>query len=303
MLYDVSEGGMAIDIIGPRPATENILLTLELAEINEHFEAKGQITWAHETENENRVGLKFVDLSETSHLKIKKWLRTKTGTSPLQKAKAMEAAMNAPLNPPVNVPLSSRMNAPVNPPTVQASVRREEKREEKRVENVVSRDISRGLEARTVRAVTPDPNALIPEEKPAVKEAAKRSAAIAMEREEKLVDGLRSSFRLQEPLPVITPEDEEKAERIPLDREILKRWITMAAVVFVLILAVALAKWIYTSPALDKIATPGGIRDVVANIFSSVTDKSEASENLRNTTPADSSKARAPDAPRNKNGR
>jgi TonB family protein len=95
-------------------------------------------------------------------------------------------------------------------------------------------------------------------------------------------------------LPVVISEDEQKAERVTLDREILQRWITVAAVAFVLILAVALAKWIYTSPALDKIATPGGIRDIVANAFSSVTDKSEASENLKNTNPGDSPKAARP---------
>ena len=49
MLYDVSEGGMALDILGPRPASDNVLLNFDLAEISEHFEAKGRITWAHET--------------------------------------------------------------------------------------------------------------------------------------------------------------------------------------------------------------------------------------------------------------
>src|SRR5476649_2395215 len=72
MLYDVSEGGMAVDILGPRPTSDNVLLNFDLTEIGEHFEAKGQITWAREPEN--RVGFKFVDLSEEAHRKIKLWL-------------------------------------------------------------------------------------------------------------------------------------------------------------------------------------------------------------------------------------
>src|ERR1700686_2521312 len=77
ILNDVSEGGMSLDILGPRPASNDVVLNFDLAEIGQRFEAKGRVTWSSRAASENRVGVQFVDLSETSRLQIKNWLAKK----------------------------------------------------------------------------------------------------------------------------------------------------------------------------------------------------------------------------------
>ncbi|HTG29271.1 MAG TPA: TonB family protein [Methylomirabilota bacterium] len=71
VLTDVSEGGMALNLVGP-PVSDDVLLDLNLSGSDEHFQTKGQVTWTKESEG--RVGLKFMDLTESSRLQIKKWL-------------------------------------------------------------------------------------------------------------------------------------------------------------------------------------------------------------------------------------
>src|SRR5713226_9018604 len=76
VLYDVGEGGLAVDIVGSKLTGERVLLEFDMPETGRHFEATGQITWKNEPEN--RVGLRFVDLSEASNLQIKEWLCAKS---------------------------------------------------------------------------------------------------------------------------------------------------------------------------------------------------------------------------------
>jgi TonB family protein len=71
ILTDMSEGGMALNLLGP-PVSDDVLLDLDLSGTDEHFQTKGRITWTKGSER--RVGLKFVDLTESSLLQIKKWL-------------------------------------------------------------------------------------------------------------------------------------------------------------------------------------------------------------------------------------
>ena len=71
ILTDVSEGGMALNLVGP-PVSDEVLLDLNLSGSDEHFQTKGEVTWTKDSER--RVGLKFVDLAESSRLQIKKWL-------------------------------------------------------------------------------------------------------------------------------------------------------------------------------------------------------------------------------------
>jgi TonB family protein len=81
ILTDVSEGGMALNLLGP-PVSDDVLLDLNLPESSEHFQTKGQITWTKNSER--RVGLKFVDLTESSLLQIKKWLAISPVTTELK---------------------------------------------------------------------------------------------------------------------------------------------------------------------------------------------------------------------------
>jgi TonB family protein len=89
ILHDVSEGGMALDIIiGPKPATDDVILDFDVPGAGEHLEVKCQITWTKEPEN--RVGFEFVNLTETSHEQIEKWLDA--NAAPPQKSDANEFA-------------------------------------------------------------------------------------------------------------------------------------------------------------------------------------------------------------------
>ncbi len=72
ILYDVSEGGAALDILGSQPEGEFIVVDFEMAEIGRQFEAKARITWRDEAGK--KVGLHFVDLPEASRVQLKEWL-------------------------------------------------------------------------------------------------------------------------------------------------------------------------------------------------------------------------------------
>jgi PilZ domain len=72
ILYDVSEGGAALDILGSQPEGEYIVVDFEMAEIGRQFEAKARITWRDAAGK--KVGIHFVDLPEASRAQLKEWL-------------------------------------------------------------------------------------------------------------------------------------------------------------------------------------------------------------------------------------
>src|ERR1700730_18842096 len=75
---DLSEGGMSLDLIGPPLAgNDDVVLSFGLAEMGQRFEAKGRIAWSIERENQNRVGLKFTEVSEDSRYHLKRWFGKK----------------------------------------------------------------------------------------------------------------------------------------------------------------------------------------------------------------------------------
>jgi TonB family protein len=76
ILYDLSVGGMSLDVVGPKPAGERVLLDFDLSETGEHFEGAGRIIW--KSEGGNRVGIQFANLPEASHLKLRSWLAAKS---------------------------------------------------------------------------------------------------------------------------------------------------------------------------------------------------------------------------------
>lgn len=94
ILTDMSEGGMALNLLGP-PVSDDVLLDLDLLGSSEHFQTKGQITWAKNSER--RVGLKFLDLTESSLLQIKKWMANvpvTAGSQPRLQGEGNEAGTN-----------------------------------------------------------------------------------------------------------------------------------------------------------------------------------------------------------------
>lgn len=262
ILYDVSEDGMALDIVGPRPASDHILLNFDLLEIGEHFEAIGRITW--KDERQNRVGLQFVDLPEGSRRKIKTWLTKKVAATEL-------------------LPHAMRQSIARDPARVSYPV--------KQSDNTVDRKLARSTEASpalTAAAVTATVPEVAPRRevaRPVAKTAEVRSnAPLPSAGDDQLVNGLRSSFsKVEAPRPS-APATQFESERVPFDREILEKWITVATVAFLLIVSLAAAKWIYTSPALDRITSLGDLRNIVTKVFNATSDKSEASENSPNTS-------------------
>ena len=90
ILNDVSEGGAALDIVGPKPEGEYLLVDFEMSETGQRFEATGRITWQDETGK--RVGVQFVDLPEASRSHIRQWLSIKSASSePSQSAIVQDA--------------------------------------------------------------------------------------------------------------------------------------------------------------------------------------------------------------------
>jgi TonB family protein len=69
IVNDISEKGMGIDlVVGPKPGSGDILLSLEFPGADKNFEAKAKVAWS---KNSNKFGLEFVDLTAASRLQIK----------------------------------------------------------------------------------------------------------------------------------------------------------------------------------------------------------------------------------------
>jgi TonB family protein len=69
IVNDISEEGMGIDlVVGPKPGSGDILLSLEFPGADKNFEAKAKVAWS---KNSNKFGLEFVDLTAASRLQIK----------------------------------------------------------------------------------------------------------------------------------------------------------------------------------------------------------------------------------------
>jgi PilZ domain len=79
ILNDLSEGGVALDIVGSPPPGEYVDVDFEMSELGRHFEAKGRITWRDESAN--KVGLSFLDLPEAARGQIREWLAMKTASA------------------------------------------------------------------------------------------------------------------------------------------------------------------------------------------------------------------------------
>ncbi|MEQ1353502.1 MAG: PilZ domain-containing protein [Candidatus Acidiferrum sp.] len=74
ILYDVSEGGAALDIVGPKPESDTLLVEFEMSETGQRFEAPARITWRDDSAK--KVGIRFLDLPDVSRTRIREWLAT-----------------------------------------------------------------------------------------------------------------------------------------------------------------------------------------------------------------------------------
>jgi hypothetical protein len=99
ILNDVSEGGVALDIVGSQPPGEYVDVDFEMPELGRHFKAKGRVTWRDESAK--KVGVTFVDLPEAARGQIRQWLAMKTASAEAaQPAMVLEADGDGTLNAP-----------------------------------------------------------------------------------------------------------------------------------------------------------------------------------------------------------
>jgi CheY-like chemotaxis protein len=68
---NLSEGGMAIRILGKLPKDSAVHVRFALPATNTSLELKGQVAWADGT---GHAGIRFVDVPQSSHYQLEKWL-------------------------------------------------------------------------------------------------------------------------------------------------------------------------------------------------------------------------------------
>jgi hypothetical protein len=95
------------------------------------------------------------------------------------------------------------------------------------------------------------------------------SLTAASERDDNLAQTLRTSFARSEARQVRAPLLERWTEEVATDRGVLRRWILASVAIFLLIVLLAVARWIYTSPIFDKIVFASDIREMITRVFSS----------------------------------
>ena len=271
---DLSEGGMSLDLIGPRLAGNDVVLSFDLSEIGQRFEAKGRITWSIERENQNRVGLKFTEVSEDARYHLKRWLGKKVvvpqapqdvaardrvrGVAPVQKS-------TTPLDRAGPIGSASDLAArSFVVPSLGDSASR-------------SGDpmITTAAEARSGGASIAQPNAQNGNGASTVTQP--QSSVSEKKPEDLRATALRASFQRAQAAPVVIPPVESK----PFDLGLLRRWLFVAFAAFVLLVALAAARWVYTSPALNDV-TPETLRKMIGNVLNPPTDKYGADKILQN---------------------
>src|ERR1700693_1251630 len=93
ILNDVSEGGVALELVGSEAPGEYVDVDFEMPELGRHFEAKGRVTWRDECAK--KVGVTFVDLPEGSRDHIRQWIGMQTAVreaaQPAIELQALEA--------------------------------------------------------------------------------------------------------------------------------------------------------------------------------------------------------------------
>jgi TonB family protein len=272
ILNDVSEGGMSLDILGPRPASNDVVLNFDLSEIGQHFEAKGRVSWSSRAPSENRVGLQFVDLPEASRFQIKNWLAKKAHPPEISQNVAVQdwARDGAPAQYQAR---QQQTETTLTPPWEKAT--RSGRTAVATTGALTDTDLPVGKTRDTYRnstvAAKPTGSSQVPPERN------------SQESNDRLVNGIRSSIAQHAADPDRLPPSGTEPKRAPFDREAFQKWILAAVMVFIVILAVAAARWIYISSTFDKVALPRSVQDAVGSIFGAPTDPSKAAEDRSGT--------------------
>jgi TonB family protein len=292
---DLSEGGMSLELVGPPLAGSDVVLSFDLAEMGQRFEAKGRIAWSIERENQNRVGLKFTEVSEDSRYHLKKWLGKKVVVpQPPQDVAAQDRVRSvAPGQKSATEvgPLGSASDLAARSfvvPSFGDSASRS-----------ADRIIATAAEARSGGASIAQPKAqngngaatvtqpqssngastvTQPQSSNGASTVTQPQSSVSEKEPEDLrATALRTSFQRAQAAPVVIPPVETK----PFNLELLRRWLFAAFAAFVLLVALAGARWVYTSPALNDV-TPETLRKMIGNVLNPPTDKYGADKILQN---------------------
>jgi len=246
VLHDIGEGGLAVDIVGSKLTGEQVLLEFDMPETGRHFEATGQITWKNEPGN--RVGLRFVDLSEASNQQIKEWLCAKSISGLFsQNAEFQDLSMEA--GPPEHLVLEREET------TESAALRWFEP-----VAKIQSPD--------SIYTASPT---LVPSDSVPIAPQAPASGALAQEDGDRLVRDLRSALSQADAVRRPRLENEIMPEEAALDRQRRRKWILAAVLVFVEVLVLAVGTWLYVSQDWNIGAALEHAKAIVAGGFSSST--------------------------------
>jgi TonB family protein len=273
ILNDVSEGGMSLEILGSRPASNHVVLNFDLAEIGQRLEAKGRVTWSSRAPNENRMGLQFVDLSETSRSQIKNWLAKKVSPPEIPQGVVLQdwARDGAP----AQYQARPQQTVTILTPPWEKAARLDRTA---LATTVAPTDID--LSERNTRDTYRNPT-VVAEPSVTSQVAPERPS---QERDAQLVNGIRSSIAEQVANAERTPPTQTEPKRAPFDREAFQKWIVAAVMIFLVILAIAGARWIYTSPRFDKVALPPSVQDAVGSIFGQPPGTTKTAEGPSNPT-------------------
>ena len=72
LLFDLCEEGLALDSLNPEYPAEVVPLVFDLPDGRGHIQTSGEVAWTNESEN--RAGLRFVDLADTSRQQLREWI-------------------------------------------------------------------------------------------------------------------------------------------------------------------------------------------------------------------------------------
>jgi TonB family protein len=290
VLYDVGEGGLAVDLIDPRIAGDPLHLEFDIPETGRHFSAFARVTWT--SEPGSRVGVRFIDLSQASDLQLKEWIWTKSISTDGVCSADIPVVEAAPVPDPVPQPqrapepIASHWFKPIAdlppPPAPLFSF--------------PSATILRELAP--LAASTPQPLALPtvkPKEDPKPKEAAAKDAAAAKESPKaagvpsandagvpagvlaakddgsRIVHDLRSTLSQTKTAPL--PEPREVIAPAPgaLDLSRRRRKVLLTALVLVDLLLLAVAVSVYTSQDWRAGLVMDDLKSRIVNAFSAST--------------------------------
>lgn len=252
ILYDVSLGGLSLDVVGPTPAVERVLLNFDLSETGDHFEGAGLIIW--KSELGSRVGIQFADLPEASHLKIKTWLSAKFAAGSGAQNVIVQDRMDATFLEQAAVLPERAFNSDASTTTATRTVREAPRNKQQEIANYVDR-------------IPPRPPVALPR-------VEERSNAARAESHEREIRELRSSFF--PPLGTEPhPEPRTAAEEIPRDWKRVLQWTLAGVFVVVAVLMLAMVIKIASSPQFDA-----GLayRAVKSNLASGVAKLMESPE-------------------------